>query len=150
MNHPFKRVAVAVLLGASLGFVLPAQAAAPVDFEPDAAVATAAVSLTADYKLDTEMVVRNWVLCISRAFAQQLAEARQTSARAALATYNDLKAEKSCGRFSEMRVILQAPVYGDSSDRLSVGGDALVFEALVDLAGNWASAYVVSGSLPSQ
>ena len=49
-----------------------------------------------------------------------------------------------------MRVILQAPVYGDSSDRLSVGGDALVFEALVDLAGNWASAYVVSGSLPSQ
>ncbi len=105
------------------------------------------VSLPPDYKLDTEMVVRNWVLCISRSFAEELALARQTSADAALATYNDLKAAKSCGRFSQLRVILQEPVYGDE---MGAGGDAMVFQALVDLAGSWASAYVVSGSLPTQ
>jgi hypothetical protein len=150
MNQRWNSMAAMAALGAVCAASLPAFGAAPdsIDVEPTVTPAPPlTVSLPADYKLDTEMVVRNWVICISRAFAEELALARATSSDAALATYNDLKAAKACGRFGEMRVILQTPVYDGPG---ASGGDALVFEALVNLAGSWASAYVVSGSPPTR
>jgi hypothetical protein len=145
--HPCAAAAIsaAVLLSS------PGWAAAPVDIGPAGSDPTPSlispVTLPPDYKLDTEMVVRNWVLCVSQSFAEKLVHARETGADAALKAYDELKTAKSCGQFAELRVILQAPLYATSID---TGGDARAFEALVNLAGSWASAFVVSGSLPDQ
>lgn len=149
MNQRWNSIAAAAVLGIMCAASLPAFGEAPVPgvSGPRTLPAPVAASLHADYKLDREMVVRNWVICVSRAFAEELAHARATSSDAALATYNDLKAARACGRFSEMRVILQTTVYDGLGPS---GGDALVFEALVHLAGSWAPAYVVSGSLPTR
>ena len=108
----------------------------------------AAVSPAAKiYDLDTEMVVHNWVICVSQAVAEQLVQAREQSLESALAAYESLKDERKCGRFSELRVILQKPVYRSAADS---GHDARVFDALVNLADNWASAYLVTGGLPEE
>jgi hypothetical protein len=107
-------------------------------------------SLTApvvDYALDTELVVNNWVVCVSQAFAEQLVRAREESIDKALSAYADLKQARTCGQFAELRVILQERLY--SSDGQS-GHDARVFGALVNLSGKWASAYLVFGGLPDE
>jgi hypothetical protein len=97
-----------------------------------------------DYALETEMVVRNWVLCVSQPLAEQLARAREAGAESARTTYADLAGARSCGLFPELRVILQQSLYVSSGD---AGYDARVFGALVNLSGDWATAFVVSGSL---
>lgn len=130
--------AVAALL-VTCGLSSPAFAAAPGALDPEPAVPAA----IRDYALDTEMVVRDWVLCVSEAVAEQLVHAREEGVERARATYAELNATKSCGQFTELRVILQERLYASSS-----GHDARVFGALVDFAGQWASAYVVYGGLP--
>jgi len=123
-----------------------AWAAAPAgaggDIAPSAPITTAPAP---QYHLGTEMVVRDWVLCISFASAEKLALAGEAGAEAARAAYAGLVGERVCGRFAELSVILREPLYRSSrqSDR-----DIRVFAAEVRLAGDWASAFVVRGGLP--
>jgi hypothetical protein len=126
----------------------PAFAAAPdlLDAEPLVPRAKVAAPI-ADYALDTEMVVRNWVLCVSQTVAEQLVQAREESVERARSAYAELNQAKSCGQFSELRVVLRERLYASSSES---GHDARVFGALVDFAGSWASAYVVYGGLPER
>ncbi len=109
-------------------------AAAPDDIDM-AAPAKAKQGLIAplEYKLDTEMVVKDWVLCISQSFAESIA--RADSPEQARAVYADLKANKSCGLFPELHVILHQSVYSQSA--------AQVFSAAVNFSGRWANAYLV-------
>jgi len=97
-----------------------------------------------DYALETEMVVHDWVLCVSQPLAEQLARAREGGAESARTIYADLAGARSCGLFPELRVILQQALYVSGGD---AGYDARVFGALVNLSGDWATAFVVSGSL---
>jgi hypothetical protein len=99
------------------------------------------------YELDTEIVVHNWVLCISQSVAEQLVEAREESVEKAWSAYGALSEARKCGRFAELRVILQEPLYRSAADS---GYDARIFGALVSLSDNWASAFVVAGSLPEK
>jgi hypothetical protein len=136
-----RRLAALLVLSAMAS---PAFAAAPVllDVEPQApARASAAI---ADYALDTELVVRDWVLCVSEAVAEELVHAREAGVDRARSLYAELNAAKSCGQFSELRVILRERLYASTP---ASGHDARVFGALVDFAGQWASAYVVYGGL---
>jgi hypothetical protein len=102
------------------------------------------ISAPIDYALETEMVVHDWVLCISQPLAEQLARAREAGPESARSAYADLAGARSCGVFPELRVILQQPLYVSGGD---AGYDARVFGALVNLSGDWATAFVVSGSL---
>ena len=118
-----------------------AWAAAPDDLAvapiaPDVVAAPAAIG----YALDTEMVVHNWVLCVSAPVAEKLARARTSSAGEARSIYAELSSARSCGQFPELHVILRERLYES-------GDDTRVFGALVNLSGDWASAFVVSGSL---
>jgi hypothetical protein len=99
----------------------------------------------ADHKLETEMVVQGWVLCISRNVAEQLVKALDESNELAVATFNDLKAARSCGQFGELRVILKEDIF-----RSAPGHDAVVFSALVNISGGWATAFVVYGGIPAE
>jgi hypothetical protein len=121
--------------------------AAPGDLDPEPEEIPPLTKSIVDYALDTEMVVTNWVLCVSQAVAEQLVHAREESSDRARLTYAELNASKSCGQFPELRVILQERLYTSSAES---GHDARVFGALVDFAGSWASAYVVYGGLPEQ
>jgi hypothetical protein len=125
-----------------------AWAAAPVDVQtqlpaPDAVSATPAKI----YELETEMVVHNWVLCVSESVAEQLVRAREEGMETALSAYDSLKEERKCGQFAELRVILREPLYKSAAES---GHDARVFGALVNLADNWAAAYVVTGGLSEE
>ena len=91
------------------------------------------------------MTVRNWILCASQPFAETLVHAREQSPDAAAKTFADLEAARSCGRFAEMQVILQKPIY---EALLHSGGQAKVFGALINISGSWASGYVVYGGVP--
>ena len=137
---------IAAVLAAAV-IVFPAWAAAPdvLDDELEVASPPVATAPIADYALDTEMVVRNWVLCISQPVAERLVQAREASVETARSIYAELNAAKSCGRFGELRVILRERLYVSAA---TSGHDARVFGALVDFAGEWASAYVVYGGLP--
>jgi hypothetical protein len=97
----------------------------------------------ADFQLGTELTVHDWVLCVSESTAEQIAKARDESIDAALATYANLQAAKSCGRFPELHVILKQAVY--ESDR-----DARAFAASVNIGGGWPDAFVVYGALPAK
>ncbi len=133
-----RRIAAVFAFSAMLS---PAFAAAPGGLDPEPATTQATASPPiVDYSLDTEMVVRNWVLCISPAVAERLVHAREEGLDRARSTYAELNAAKSCGQFPELRVILQERLYFSSADS---GHDARVFGALVDFSGNWASAFVV-------
>lgn len=96
------------------------------------------------YELDTEMVVHDWVLCISQSVAEQLVHAREESIAAGLSAYESLTHERKCGQFAELRVILQESLYASKAES---GFDARVFGALVNFSDNWASAFVVSDGL---
>lgn len=139
--NPYRAAAIA---GACLVAPL-AWAAAPVGLEPEPPVPDAAAAAPAIYDLDTEMVVHNWVLCVSRAGAVELVQARQEGVQSAWSAYEALAEARKCGRFAELRVILQEPLYSWTAGS---GDDARVFGALVHFADDWASAFVVTGSLP--
>jgi hypothetical protein len=140
-----RRLAAAVIFSAMLS---PAFGAAPDMLDAEQVVPPAkAVSPIADYALDTEIVVQNWVLCVSQTVAEQLVQAREESVERARSAYLELNQAKSCGQFPELRVVLRERLYASSAQS---GHDARVFGALVDFAGSWASAYVVYGGLPDQ
>ena len=122
----------------------PALAAAPDALDAAPAVtsgALAAISGADPYRLDTEMTVHNWVLCISADRAESLVRARGEGKARGDAVYADLQAAKACGLFPEMQVILQQPVYEPAA---ALSSEGHVFGALVKLSGQWARAFVVS------
>ena len=136
----------AALLGALIT-PLTAFAAAP-DNLGDAAVAPKAppaMISPLEYQLGTEMVVRDWVLCVSETVAETLAKARAAGVEEALAAYSDLKASKSCGQFAELKVVLHKSLYASAAE-----DDAQVFSAAVSVGGHWANAFVVKGGLPAE
>jgi len=136
----------AAVIGAACVTASAASAAAPEMLEPETAgVEAAAGAPVTVYELETEMVVRNWVLCFSAAVAEQLVRAREESLEKAVSAYRDLQEARFCGRVPELRVILQERLYtaADAS-----GHDARAYGALVSLADKWASAYLVYGGLP--
>jgi hypothetical protein len=125
-----------------------AWAAAPVGLEAEMPeVGSVAPTSAKVYELDTEMVVHGWVLCVSQSIAEDLVRAREESLEQAWSAYQGFEKARQCGRFAELRVILQEPLY---SSAIGADQDARVFGALVNLADNWASAFVVSGSLSEQ
>lgn len=137
----------AAIAGACLVASL-AWAAAPVGLEAEmpelGSVAPASAKI---YELDTEMVVHDWVLCISESVAEDLVRAREEGLEQAWSAYKAFEEAHKCGRFAELRVILQEPLY---SSAVEADHEARVFGALVNLADNWASAFVVSGGLSEQ
>jgi hypothetical protein len=122
----------------------PALAAAPDGLDAAPAAASGAlttISRADPYRLDTEMTVHNWVLCISADRAESLVRARGEGKARGDAVYADLQAAKACGLFPEMQVILQQPVYEPAA---ALSSEGHVFGALVKLSGQWARAFVVS------
>ena len=63
-----------------------AWAAAPETLDAELPPASAVTPVLV-YELDTEMVVKDWVLCISAAVAEQLVQAREESVEKALSAY---------------------------------------------------------------
>jgi hypothetical protein len=125
-----------------------AWAAAPETLETELPAADMnAVTPVIVYELETEMVVKDWVLCISAAVAEQLAQAREESVEKALSAYAALRQARSCGRVPELRVILQERIYVSAAES---GHDTRAYGALVNFSDDWASAYVVYGGLPAQ
>ncbi len=145
MQH-LTRLGAAIVAGA---IMVPwaAYAAAPDNLGDAALAPKAAPALISplEYQLGTEMVVRDWVLCISRTVAESLVKARAAGVEEALAAYTDLKASKSCGQFSRLRVVLHKSLYASAAD-----DNAQVFSAAVNISGHWANAFVVEGSLPAE
>ena len=138
-----RAAAVAALVVSS-----PAWSAAPDTLEPEAALPeSSGIVAPIDYALEIEIVVHNWVLCVSQPLAEQLVRAREVGVENARQAYAGLASSRSCGLFPEMRVILRDPLYSSAAD---AGYDARIFGALVNLSGDWASAYVVSGGLPAK
>jgi hypothetical protein len=122
----------------------PAFAAAPDGLDaaaPAPRAGLAAISGADPYRLDTEMTVHNWVLCISADRAESLVRARGESREKGDAVYADLKAKKACGLFPELQVILQQPVYEPAATSAAEGH---VFGALIKFSGQWAKGFVVS------
>jgi hypothetical protein len=130
----------------ALGLIAPAAWSAAPDALPveEPAPVVSGIAAPIDYALETEMVVHNWVLCVSQPLAEQLARARDGGPESARSAYASLAGERACGLFPELRVILQQSLYESPKD---AGYDARVFGALVNLSGDWATAFVVSGSL---
>ena len=122
----------------------PAWAAAPEEVVADPALGVIAAGPGKIYELETEMVVHNWVLCVSQTLAEDLVRAREESAERAVAAYIGFAEAKSCGLFPELRVILRERL----SASAGTGYDTRAFGALVNLTGDWATAYVVYGGLP--
>jgi hypothetical protein len=125
-----------------------AWAAAPDALEPQStpvAAAPAPMPPLTVYELNTEMVVKNWVLCVSADRAEQLVWAREQGVEHAISAFRDLQQAKSCGRVSELRVILQERLYASPAG--SEHG-ARAFGALIGVFDKWASAYLVVGGLP--
>ncbi len=138
------QISGAALAVGAVVFPCAAFAAASDDIEPAAPAAPrAALIAPLEYQLEKEIVVRDWVLCVSQAFAETIAKARAASIEQALAAYAALKAAKSCGQFAELRVILKEPPY-----RSTAGDEAQIFSANVNIAGRWAKAFVVRGGVP--
>jgi len=141
--HLCRAAAVAVLSLSAAS----AWSAAPDTLAPDASLSGSAGMPPSGYALETEMTVHNWVLCISQPLAEQLVHAREAGPESALQAYAGLASARSCGQFPELRVILRDPLYASAAN---AGYDARIFGALVNLSGDWASAYVVSGGLPDK
>lgn len=143
----FAKFGAAVLAGAVI-VPMAAYAAAPGGLD-DAASApkrpAPALIAPTEFQLGTEMVVRDWVLCVSQSFAETLAKARAAGVAEALSAYSDLKASKSCGQFSELRVVLYQSLYAAADE-----DDVQVFSAKVNIAGKWANAFLVEGGLPAE
>jgi hypothetical protein len=142
MNHVVN-ACKAALLAAVMFAAGPAFAAAPDALDPDPATAPAMPS--AEFKLDTVLIVHNWVLCVSQPSAEAIARARVESAAAADKVYADLATAKSCGKFPKLGVMLQKqlfPQIGQAADPVRV------FSAQVNIGVGWQNAFVVSSDVP--
>ena len=127
---------------AALAVMLPSAALAAA---PDVAGPAAHPAPAERFELNTEVVVRNWVLCVSQAYAEELVRASDTGVSEAAAAISRLAGDRSCGLFAEMRVILQAPVFESSP---FAAHQAKAYAAQIDLGGRWIPAFVVYGSQP--
>jgi hypothetical protein len=116
-----------------------ARAAAPADIDPGSGPAAPT------YRLDTVLVVHDWVLCTTQASAESLARAREAGVSAAEKAYADLAAAKTCGRFRKLGVLLREPLYHTAP---GFDFDARVFGALVNVGAGWQNGFVVAGGLP--
>ena len=137
------RACHAALLAASIFTVVPAFAAAPDALDPDPATPTTMPS--AQFKLDTVLIVHNWVLCVSQPSAEAIARARLESIAQADKVYADLATAKSCGKFPKLGVLLQKQLYpqiGQPADLVRV------FAAQVNIGVGWQDAFVVSSDTP--
>jgi hypothetical protein len=130
-----------MLVGASVSSI-GAWAAAPaaLDPEPQANVGATPINAPGLYQLDVEMTVKNWVLCVSQPLAEGLLKARETSRETFLNAYSQAAAAHTCGQMPQMQVKLQKAVYESATDAENRG---TVFNALVNLSGAWATAFVV-------
>jgi hypothetical protein len=117
-----------------------AAAPAALDAEPPAKEGLASIGTPGLYQLDVEMTVKNWVLCVSQPLAEGLLKARETSRDNFLTAYSAAAAAHTCGQMPEMQIKLQKAVYESSPDAQNRG---TVFNALVNLSGAWATAFVV-------
>jgi hypothetical protein len=136
----------AAALAAVIMIPLAAFAAAP-DTLDDAAApkSVPAVIAPLEFQLGTQMVVRDWVLCVSQSLAETLAKARAAGLDQAVSAYANLKASKSCGQFPQLTVVLHQSLYASAAD-----DSAQVFSAAVNIGGHWANAFVVEGILPAE
>ena len=117
-------------------------AAAPAALDADAPAkgGLASIGTPGLYQLDVEMTVKNWVLCVSQPLAEGLLKARETSREDFLNAYSEAAAAHTCGQMPEMQIKLQKAVYESAPDAVNRG---TVFNALVNLSGAWATAFVV-------
>src|SRR5689334_1311631 len=101
-----------MLVGAS-AISVGAWAAAPatLDPEPQKAIGASAINAPGIYRLDVEMTVKNWVLCVSQPLAEQLLKAREMSQESFMSAYSEAAAAHTCGQMPEMQVKLQKAVY---------------------------------------
>lgn len=117
-------------------------AAAPDALDPvEASPPATGLSAPIDYSLDTEMVVRNWVICVSQEFAEQLVRARDDSIEKARETYVQLNVAHYCGQLPTMQVILQGAI---AESTAVPPRQAKIFNGLVNFAGDWASVFIVT------
>jgi hypothetical protein len=128
------------LLGAGV-LSIGGSAGAPSALDPEQqAVTAAAISAPGLYQIDVEMTVKNWLLCISEPLAEDLLKARETSEERFLAAYSQAAAAHTCGQMPEMHLKLEKQVYVSAPD---AGRRGTVFNALVNLSGAWATAFVL-------
>jgi hypothetical protein len=132
------------MLGLVIGTASQAWSAAVDETTPGVRPSVDLNAPTGDYPFDVEMIVQNWVLCASLPSAEEIVAARAKSAVEARKVFGALSAAKSCGSFTELKVILQKAVYASAPE---AGYDARVFGGLVSFSGNWAAGYLVSGGL---
>lgn len=109
--------------------------------------ADALAATTEQVELDKELVVRNWILCATRAHAEAVVHAADASAREAAEVFARLQGERSCGRFPQMRVILEIPIV-ESSPFAELRAKA--YGAQIRLNGKWVPAFVVNGGPPNR
>ena len=127
----------AIAAGLLCGAASFASAASPPAGDPIEREDSPRLAVPLDTVLDREVVVRNWVLCVSPSVAERLVQARATDSHTEERVYNELLQAKLCGRFAELTVILQENITGTES-----GSD--IYAALVQMGGNWAAGFVVS------
>lgn len=96
------------------------------------------------FELNSEIVVRNWVLCITQGLAEKVVQARQAGVDEARRTIAELQASRLCAAFPEMTVILHEPVVAASP---FVPYAARAFAADISIDGQWIAAYVVNTRL---
>ncbi len=124
-----------------------AVAAAPDKLDASAPPPPSGLIAPIRHRMGTELIVHNWVLCVSQDKAEAIAKARAEGIDEARAAYADLVTAKSCGQFAEMHVILHKALYPTGN----VANDpAHVYSAAISLSGHWANAYVVEGGLPAE
>ena len=104
-------------------------------------------TLPYEYKLETVLIVHNWILCLSQPTAQRMAAARELGPTEEAVTYADLAAQKVCGRFAKLGVLLHQSLYRTAPGH---GLDTRVFSAAVNLGVGWQDAFVVSGDQPQE
>ncbi len=140
--HRLAAVAVALSLSGA------AWAAAPAALDdPATAPADTMMAPLGGQQMNVEMTVRNWVLCATKAYAERLVLARAQGVDEAKRAYDALRKSRSCGMFPELHVILKSSLYRSKPE---ADYRAQIYGALVNIAGGWASGYVVEGSLPAQ
>jgi hypothetical protein len=138
---------------AAIAFLIGGQGAwsaapATLDLPGKPAPTTMSAAPIEDYRLDTERVVKHWVLCISQTLAESLVRAREQSAAEAAKAFEKFKAARTCGLFAELRVILRQPIYASAENS---GFDGRIFGASISIAGGrWAAGFVVSGVIDAQ
>jgi hypothetical protein len=137
-----RRLLGALILVGACVISIGAWAAAPaaLDSEPQKPVGASAIGDVGIYQLDVEMTVKNWVLCISQPLAEGLLKARETGRETFLNAYSQAAAAHTCGQMPQMHLKLQKAVYESAPDASNRG---TVFNALVNLSGAWATAFVV-------